>query len=210
MVCGVVAVIVFAHRLPPPAPPAAPVVMPAPVPPAPVVPTPPPAAPGRATPSDSSEPLRPTLTLPAPVTPFVEDATAAVPVEAGHPLWGSRTASVTLTLFGDFECPHTVQLLREVLRLKARQGDGLRIAFRHRPLSQHAEGLRAARALAEIHVTRGEQAFWHALSAIARYGEPLEAGVLVTVLNAAGFDDFPLASPVARAEGQLASDAELA
>jgi len=210
MVCGVVAVIVFARRLPPPTPPASPVVMPAPAPPPPVVPPPPLADSGRATPSDSSEPARPTLTLPAPITPFADDVTAGVPLDAGHPLWGSRTATVTLTLFGDFECPHTVQLLREVLRLKARQGDGLRVAFRHRPLSQHAEGLRAARALAEIHVTRGEQAFWHALSAIARHGEPLEAGVLVTVLSAAGFEDFPLASPVARAEGQLVADAELA
>lgn len=211
MVCGVVAVIVFARRLPPATPAAPPVAVPPPPTPAPVVPAPEPKAAdsARPAPSDSSEAARPTLSLPTTVIPFAEDSAAAVPVEAGHPLWGDRAASVTLTLFADLECPHTVELLREVLRLKARQGDGLRLAFRHLPLSQHVEGLRTARALAEIHVTRGEQAFWHVLSAVARRGEPMEAGALAALLSSAGLEGFPLPSPAARAESQLLSDAEL-
>lgn len=211
MVSGVIAVIVYAHHLPPPAPTAPPVAVPPPPLPVPAVPVPlPSSASSLPAPSDSNAPPRSVLSLPTPIAPFPDDATAPVPVESGHPLWGNRNATVTLTLFGDLECAPTVALLREVLRLKARQGDDLRVAFRHRPLSQHDEGLRAARALAEIHVTRGEQAFWHALAALARHGDALEPGALVTVLTAAGLEGFPLPSPVARAEGQLEDDAQLA
>jgi len=211
MVCGVIAVIVYAHHLPPPAPPATPVAVPPPPLPAPAVPVPlPSSASSLPAPSDSSAPPRALLSLPTPIAPFPDDATAPVPVESGHPLWGNRNATVTLTLFGDLECAPTVAVLREVLRLKARQGDDLRVAFRHRPLSQHDEGSRAARALAEIHVTRGEQAFWHALAALARHGDALEPGALATVLSAAGLEGFPLPSPVARAEAQLEDDAALA
>jgi protein-disulfide isomerase len=211
MVSGVIGVIVYARHLPTPAPTAAPVAVPPPPLPVPALPAPvPSSASSVPAPADSSASPRSLLSLPTPIAPFPDDATAPVPVTSGHPLWGDRNATVTLTLFGDLECPHTVALLREVLRLKARQGDDLRVAFRHRPLSQHDEGSRAARALAEIHVTRGEQAFWHALAAFARHGDALEPGALVTVLNAAGLEGFPLPSPVLRAEAQLKADVELA
>jgi len=211
MVSGVIAVIVYAHHLPTPAPPSAPVAVPPPPLPAPVAPVPlPSSASTLPAPSDSSASPRSPLSLPTPIAPFPDDTTAPVPIANGHPLWGNRNATVTLTLFGDLECPHSVALLREVLRLKARQGDDLRVAFRHRPLSQHDEGFHAARALAEIHVTRGEQAFWHALAALARHGDALEPGALVSVLSAAGLEGFPLPAPTVRAEHQLLDDAELA
>lgn len=210
MVGGVLAVFIYARRLPPPAPAASPLALPAPA-----LPMPPPApapapAPGasQAAPADSS--ARPAFAPPVPFTPFPDDALGPIPVDAGHPIWGTRTALVTLTLFGDLECPHTIAMLREVLRLKARAGDDVRVAFRHLTLSQHAAGLVAARALAEIHATRGEQAFWHAVGSIARRGEPLEQGALALALDDAGLTGFPLPSPVARAEAALLTDAELA
>jgi protein-disulfide isomerase len=209
MVSGVVAVFVYARRLPRPAVTAGPLPGPTPVPALPPAVTPGPEA-SQAAPADSSTPARPAFTPPFPVTPFPEDALGPIPVEAGHPIWGTRNALVTLTLFGDLECPHTIAMLREVLRLKARAGDDVRVAFRHRTLSQHQAGLVAARALAEIHATRGEQAFWHAVGSIARRGEPLEQGALAMALDDAGLVGFPLPSPVARAEGVLVADAELA
>jgi protein-disulfide isomerase len=148
--------------------------------------------------------------MPVSIAPFPEDAAAPVPVESGHPLWGGRDAFVTATVFADLECPHSVLLVRELLRLKGKVGDRVRLHYRHRPLSQHAEGLAAARALAEIHATRGEQAFWQALASLVRRGEPLELGTLLSLLSEAGFAGFPLASPLARAEGALAEDIGLA
>ncbi|HEV8548831.1 MAG TPA: thioredoxin domain-containing protein, partial [Polyangiaceae bacterium] len=215
MVGGGVAVVVAARRLPPAAP-MGPVPVPPPVVPAPALPPAGPTllpstpSPSDGAPSDSSTPARPVFSPPVPTVPFADDAAAPVPVEGGHPLWGNRDAPVTLTLFVDLECPHSIAFLREVLRLKARRGDDVRVAFRHRPLSQHHEAEIAARALAEIHATRGEQAFWHALGAIARRGETLEPGALEIALDAAGLTGFPLPSPVARAEAALAADAELA
>lgn len=205
MVVGVTAVFVRARKLP------AKVATPVPAAALPVVPVPSalPMPTGQAPSAGASAlPHRP-VALPVAIVPFPDDASAAVPVEAGHPLWGNRDASVTITVFADLECAPSIALLREVLRLKARAGDDVRLAFRHFPLSQHAEGLRAARALAEIHALRGEQAFWHALAAIVRRGEPLAPGVLATVLDTAGLGGFPLDAPVARAEATLASDAEL-
>jgi len=208
MVVGVALVFVRARKLPAKVAtpvPVAPVMPPVPVPTA--LPLPPNA--GQVPPLGASVSPRRPVALPVTILPFPEDASAAVPVEAGHPLWGNRDASVTITVFADLECAPSIAMLRELLRLKARAGDDVRLAFRHLPLSQHAEGLRAARALAQIHTTRGEQAFWHALAAIVRHGEPLSAGVLATLLDTAGLGGFPLDAPVARAEAALASDAEL-
>jgi protein-disulfide isomerase len=212
MVSGIVAVWVYARHLPAGAgprvaPPAAVTTLPPsyakPTPPAPQSPAPP-------SPAGSAPSERPSLTLPVALAPFAEDATAPVPVVGGRPLWGGRDAFVTVTVFGDLECPHTIALLKELLRMKGRQGDEVRLAFRHLPLSQHTEGRLAARALAEIHATRGEQAFWHALAGIVRQGDALGPGSLAPILADAGLSGFPSSSPVPRAEAVLAEDAELA
>lgn len=161
-------------------------------------------------PTASSAPARKKLVLPVAITPFPDDAAAPVPVLGGHPLWGGRDAFVTLTLFADLENPESIALLREILPLKAELGDELRVMFRNLPASDHATAKVAARALAEIHATRGEQAFWHALAAIVRRGDPLGPGLLEPVLEEAGLPGYPLPSSNARAEAVLADDAELA
>src|SRR5688572_6999989 len=140
MVVGVVVVYLYAKRLPVTAP-----SLPAPVPTAtptalasegpPRVPSPRTRAP--------EQPAPPPIAL----APFVEDASAPVPVERGRPLWGPRNAPVTLTVFGDFECPHTIAMLRVILAEKTRRGDDLRLAFRFATLSQHPQGEHAARVL---------------------------------------------------------------
>jgi protein-disulfide isomerase len=205
MFAGVAAVYVYAKRhplavasssatapLPPPI--AAPV-----LPPTPPVPTAARTAP---------EPLP--AALPSASRPFTEDGQAPVPVQPGHPLWGPRDAPVTLTVFADLQCPHTVPLVRTLLSEKARFGDKLRLAFRHAPLSQHEEGIRAATALTEIHVARGEAAFWRALGEIVRSGQPLEPGALGPLLSAAGVTGFPVEPAPAAIEGLLEEDALLA
>jgi protein-disulfide isomerase len=213
MVGGILGVWLYAKRLPAKPPPTPPVFSVAPTPhglPPHAMPVPSPSLLADPSPAPPKQAGKPTLTMPTSIAPFPQDADAPVPVEAGHPLWGGRDAFVTATVFADLECPHSVLLVRELLRLKGKVGDRLRLHYRHRTLSQHAEGLIAARALAEIHVSRGEQAFWQALTALVRRGEPLEPGSLRAALSDAGFAGFPLAAPLSRAEGVLAADATLA
>lgn len=212
MIGGIIGVWIYARRLPAPA--RAPVVAGAPAPPLPAPPplaAPAPSDPGSTTPTpEASTPERRPLSLPVAIAPYPDDAGAPVPVVGGHPLWGGRDAFVTITMFADLESPHSIALLRELLPLKVQLCDELRLAFRHLPEADHNEARLAARALAEIHVTRGEQALWHALAAIARRGEALGPGVLADVLAEAGLPGFPLASPNARAEAALEDDGELA
>jgi protein-disulfide isomerase len=214
MIGGILGVWLYAKRLPVKPPPTPPVFSVGPTPPgsppfALPAPTPPPSLLAEPPPPVPKPEGKAPLSLPVAIAPFPQDALAPVPVESGHPLWGGRDAFVTATVFADLECPHSVLLVRELLRLKGKLGDRLRLHYRHRPLSQHAEGLAAARALSEIHLTRGEQAFWQALTAIVRRGEALEPGALPALLGPAGFAGFPLASPLARAEGVLVDDAGL-
>ncbi len=146
-------------------------------------------------------------TPPVALAPFTEDAAALVPVERGRPLWGPRNSPVTLTLFGDFECPYTLAMLRVVFAEKERRGDDLRLAFRFATLSQHSEGERAARVLSAIHAAQGEGAFWNIAQEITRRGEPLSPGALDAVLEALGITTENEGVPVSKA---LEDDAVLA
>lgn len=142
--------------------------------------------------------------------PFAEDALAVVPVEANRPLWGTRDAPVTLTLFADLECPHSVALLRSVLAEKAKRGDALRLAFRHLPLSQHAAGERASKALAQIHVAEGTPSFWRVLREIVRRGEPIDQLGLDAAISAAGLSAYPISPLPPAVERVIEEDAVLA
>jgi protein-disulfide isomerase len=183
MVVGVVAVYLYVKQLPPATPPS----LPAPVPSAVAVPPYAP-APQAAPPGPEVSPTAPRRVAPPPValSPFAEDARSLVPVERGRPLWGPRNAPVTLTLFGDLECPYTIALLRVVFAEKARRGDDLRLAFRFQTLSQHAEGAAAAQRLLALHAAQGEGAFWGVMQEIAVRGEPLGEGDLDAILEALG------------------------
>lgn len=49
--------------------------------------------------------------------------------------------------YGDYECPYSRQAYREIERVEARLGDGVRFAFRHFPLTEiHPHALAAAAA----------------------------------------------------------------
>jgi protein-disulfide isomerase len=177
MVGGVVSIYLYVKALPPR--PSLSAALPPPLPPEVLPPAP---SPAPTTPGSGSVPSSPPVAL----APFKEDAAALVPVERGRPLWGPQNSPVTLTLFGDFECPYTIAMLRVILAEKARRGDDLRLAFRFATLSQHAEGERAARVLSALHTVQGEGAFWNVVQEIARRGEPLSEGSLDSVLETLG------------------------
>jgi protein-disulfide isomerase len=49
--------------------------------------------------------------------------------------------------YGDYECPYSRRAFREIERLEARLGDGVRFAFRHFPLTEiHPHALAASQA----------------------------------------------------------------
>ena len=201
MVGGVVVVYLYAKRLPAPSPPSLPAPVGATASPPPVVPSP--AVPPAPTSGGSVN------ATPAPVAlaPFAEDASALVPVERGRPLWGPRNAPVTLTVFGDLECPYTLAMLRVIFAEKARRGDDFRVAFRFETLAQHPEGAVAAKRLTALHLAEGEGAFWSVLQEIARRGEPLGEGALDTVLETLG---ITVDAEDPRVEKLLEDDATLA
>jgi protein-disulfide isomerase len=183
----------------------APVSAPAPVLPAPPkMPVPVPAAPA---PAASGTPVTAERELPfIAVPPFPQDRTALVPVMGNRPLWGPREAPVTVTVFGDLACPHTVSLLRGLLGEKLRRGNDVRLAFRHFPLSQHAEGQRAAATLAAIHAARGDHAFWSTLAVLLRHGGALDSGVLENSLAQVAVDLSPEELSAAGIQGTLEAD----
>lgn len=60
---------------------------------------------------------------------------------------GSGTAGVTLTEYGDFQCPACGQFYPIVKQIKAKYGDQIKFQFRHFPLTEiHQNGLISSRA----------------------------------------------------------------
>ncbi len=199
MVGGIVYLYWSAKRwLPAPTPVAAlpsPVLRP-PAPPPPVGPSmaPPPGPPPRAALPFRSEP------------PSPDDARAPLPVTATSPVWGESAMALTLTVFADLECPHSVALLRAVLAEKRRRGDDLRLSFRHYPLSQHAFGQHAAEVLVALKNARGDAAFWRALAALLREPGPLDKSKLERALSSVGLE--PTAAELAAPSVKQALDTD--
>ncbi len=222
MIAGVATTYVVSRRLPaapgatlsvpaPAAPPPPAVVTP--IPPAPEASQAPPPLPPPASAQNGSEhaaPLSPPVRSSAPAA----HADALVPVEA-QPTWGPAQAPVTVTLFADLECPHTRALLPGLLRLKTELGDDLRWVFRHRPLSQHAEGEQAARLLAAVHEKLGPGVFWKLVSELGADTESPAPDLIAEWLEKSGIDAVRRAElealPAARArvEADLALAAQL-
>jgi protein-disulfide isomerase len=202
MIGGLSFVYVHAKRFTkPPAPVTAPAV-PVPVaPPKPPAPVPKPPGPPTGAPETRARAL-PFIAVP----PFAEDRAALVPVVSNRPLWGPREAPVTVTVFGDLACPHTVALLRALLGEKLRRGNDVRLAFRHFPLSQHEQGNRAAETLVAVYLSRGDHAFWSALAALLRYGGAVDAGVLENSLAAAELEVSPAELEAPAVKGALETD----
>jgi protein-disulfide isomerase len=118
-------------------------------------------------------------------------------------------APVTIVIFGDLQCPHTLAALKTLLRLKGALGDELRLAFRHRPLPVHAEARAYARTAARAHELRGDGAFWQLLSAIAQ-GPPSAASRVVREwAHLHGLDAGQVGSWRERTESDVVVDRDL-
>ncbi len=130
-----------------------------------------------------------------------DDALAPLPVDAAVPVLGRRSAPVTWVVFGDLECPYTRRLLRNLLRLERQMPAELRLAWRHRPLAEHAHARVAADFAATLQQGAGDDAFWRFVGQIAAAEQPPAVPALRAWLEQAGIEGTQwqkwLASPAA-------------
>jgi protein-disulfide isomerase len=89
------------------------------------------------------------------------DEDAAVPVSSKDPVWGSRSAPVTMVVFSDFQCPFCSRVEPTIDQLKEKYGkDKLRIVWKSNPLPFHDKAKPASIAAEAVFRLGGNAAFW--------------------------------------------------
>ncbi|WP_437970837.1 thioredoxin domain-containing protein [Sorangium sp. So ce260] len=89
------------------------------------------------------------------------DEDAAVPVSSKDPMWGARTAPVTMVVFSDFECPFCTRVETTINQLKEKYGpEKLRVIWKNNPLPFHKNARPAALAAETVFRLGGSKAFW--------------------------------------------------
>ncbi|WP_438001301.1 thioredoxin domain-containing protein [Sorangium sp. So ce185] len=89
------------------------------------------------------------------------DEDAAVPVSSKDPVWGARTAPVTMVVFSDFECPFCSRVETTINQLKDKYGpEKLRIVWKNNPLPFHKNARPSALAAETVFRLGGSKAFW--------------------------------------------------
>jgi protein-disulfide isomerase len=88
--------------------------------------------------------------------------------------------------YGDYECPYSRRAFREIERVEARLGDGVRFAFRHFPLTDiHPHALAASQA-AEAAALQGR--FWEMHTLLFHGQQALEEADLRAYAAQLGLD----------------------
>ncbi len=89
------------------------------------------------------------------------DEQAGVPVSAKDPMWGNRTAPVTIVLYSDYQCPYCSRVEATYAQLKEKYGpDKLRVIWKHNPLPFHKDARPAHLAAETVFRLGGSKAFW--------------------------------------------------
>lgn len=165
LVGGVGTIAIRALRAPPAgsasaAPPVVVAPPPKPAPPAPLAPPvlpPPPESPPALAKPRSNAPGGVAATLAAARD---SEADAAIPVTARRPIAGDAGAAVTVSVFGDLTCPHTLSALDRLQAFRERHASALRFVFYERPLGSDPVAARRARRLALATLRDGPRAGW--------------------------------------------------
>ncbi|NUO49075.1 MAG: thioredoxin domain-containing protein [Polyangiaceae bacterium] len=90
-----------------------------------------------------------------------DDSGAAVPVTSNDPMWGSRSAPVTIVLYSDYECPFCSKVEKTFDALKEKYGpQKLRIIWKNNPLPFHKNATPASEAANTVFKLGGNDAFW--------------------------------------------------
>ena len=89
------------------------------------------------------------------------DADAPIPVTSNDPVWGNRSAPVTLVVFSEFQCPYCARVEKTFESLKAQYGpEKIRIVWKSRPLRGHPNARPASTAAETVRALAGNEAFW--------------------------------------------------
>jgi protein-disulfide isomerase len=89
------------------------------------------------------------------------DDESPVPVDSKDPVWGSRTAPVTMVTFSDFQCPFCSRVETTVDQVKQTYGkDKVRIVWKNNPLPFHQNAKPAAEAAQGVFALAGSDGFW--------------------------------------------------
>jgi protein-disulfide isomerase len=99
---------------------------------------------------------------------------------------GPEDASVTLLVYGDYECTFCAKAFRELRKVEADVGDRLRSVFRHFPLSQlHPHALGAAEA---AEAAGAQEKFWEMHEKLYLNQHNLETSALLAYAADLGLD----------------------
>jgi protein-disulfide isomerase len=107
------------------------------------------------------------------------------PVDDSDHVLGPASATVTLVEYGDYECPHCRQL-HPMAREMMKRTEGLRLVFRHFPISKvHPNAAKAAEA-AEAAGAQGR--FWQMHDLLFELDQPFDDEHLARRAKKAGLD----------------------
>lgn len=90
------------------------------------------------------------------------DDESPVPVSSKDPVWGSRTAPVTIVVFSDFQCPFCKRIESTFEELRKTYGTSIRFVWKNNPLPFHKNAVPAANFAMEARSQKGDQTFWAA------------------------------------------------
>lgn len=89
------------------------------------------------------------------------DEGASVPISSKDPMWGSRSAPVTLVIFSDYECPFCSKVEATFEQIKEKYGpQQVRLIWKENPLPFHKNARPAALAGQTVFKLGGNDAFW--------------------------------------------------
>ncbi|NTX56059.1 DsbA family protein [Myxococcus sp. CA039A] len=115
----------------------------------------------------------------------VDNTLIAATPRADAPSLGPRSASVTVEVWSDFECPFCARGASVIEGLRERYGDKIRIVFRHMPLPTHADAKMAAAASMAAH-EQGK--FWEMHDVLFENQRSLDRASLEKYAKALGLD----------------------
>jgi protein-disulfide isomerase len=128
----------------------------------------------------------------APAPPTASEDDASPPVSPSDPVWGTRTALVTIVEFGDFQCPFSARVTRTLARVREVYGpETVRIVWKNNPLPFHQNARPAAEAAVAVFALAGNDAFWRFHDAAFAHQSELRPDSFEAWARDAGVTDLP-------------------
>jgi len=125
------------------------------------------------------------------------NATNMLGLVDGDHVRGANTASTTVLVYGDYECPYTRALELALTRLRRLEPNAFRSVFRHFPLREiHPHAQMAAEAAEAVYALAGADAFWVIHDGLFAHQDQLDAAGLERRGAEAGVDSGALRAAV--------------